>query len=279
LDALIDRLRERAADPERQVDARDSQFYSQVKSLDLGGLVGMLGELRPLFGRALDLSRSGSVDPDVLPKAEEFSTGMSTPVDVVLPKPAALQDLERLEASLGVAFPAQLRRVYLEVANGGFGPGHGLLAVDRVAAEYKHLREWILGTGHPWPDGLLPVVHRDPGWDCVEASTGRVVEFDPEELDEDVGAAQFSRAFRELAPSVETWLEAWVVSPSPAEREAALWADAEASSVQTARAARATIARMAPEERAAMGLPEVGWESVVWGGIGLEEPDSASEDT
>jgi len=29
---------------------------------------------------------------------------------------------------------------------------------------------------------------------------------------------------------------------------------------------------MTPEERAGFGLPAVGWEKVVWGGIGLE-PD------
>jgi hypothetical protein len=28
---------------------------------------------------------------------------------------------------------------------------------------------------------------------------------------------------------------------------------------------------MTPAERAAMGLPEVGWKKVVWAGIGLEE--------
>jgi len=28
---------------------------------------------------------------------------------------------------------------------------------------------------------------------------------------------------------------------------------------------------MTPEQRAAMGLPSVGWERVVWGGIGLDE--------
>jgi hypothetical protein len=27
---------------------------------------------------------------------------------------------------------------------------------------------------------------------------------------------------------------------------------------------------MTPQERAAMGLPEVGWEKVVWGGIGWD---------
>jgi hypothetical protein len=36
---------------------------------------------------------------------------------------------------------------------------------------------------------------------------------------------------------------------------------------------RARIAAMTPEERAAMGLPAVGWERVVWGGIGLDEDE------
>ena len=43
------------------------------------------------------------------------------------------------------------------------------------------------------------------------------------------------------------------------------------SQVEEARKARAHIAAMTPEARAAMGLPEVGWEKVVWGGIGLDE--------
>jgi hypothetical protein len=45
--------------------------------------------------------------------------------------------------------------------------------------------------------------------------------------------------------------------------------------VDEARKARARIAAMTPEERAAMGLPETGWEQVVWGGIGLEEDEGA----
>ena len=44
------------------------------------------------------------------------------------------------------------------------------------------------------------------------------------------------------------------------------------SDVETARQAREAIGRMSIEERREMGLPDVGWEQVVWGGIGLE-PD------
>jgi hypothetical protein len=41
--------------------------------------------------------------------------------------------------------------------------------------------------------------------------------------------------------------------------------------LKAAREARASIGRLTSEQRAAMGLPEVGWERVVCGGIGLDE--------
>jgi hypothetical protein len=68
-------------------------------------------------------------------------------------------------------------------------------------------------TGHEWPDGLLPLVHHDPDWDCLDASTGRIVAFYWQEVDEDIDAAQFARAFQEPAPTLEAWLEEWVASP------------------------------------------------------------------
>ena len=202
------------------MDARESQFFAGVKSLDLGGLLGMLGDVRPMLDRAVDASRSGQVDPDVVAKADEFAASMSTPVEWELPPPAAPEVLARAEASLGVPLPPVLRRAYGEVANGGFGPGYGLVSIERMAGEYEELCEVMPPAGHAWPEGLLPVVHHDPDWDCVDASTGRVVAFDWEEVDEDIDAVQFARAFRELAPSVEAWLEEWVESPGPAEREA-----------------------------------------------------------
>jgi hypothetical protein len=57
------------------------------------------------------------------------------------------------------------------------------------------------------------VVSHDPDWDCVDVTTGRVVAFVWEELDEDIDASQFARAFRDLAPTVDAWLGEWVESP------------------------------------------------------------------
>jgi hypothetical protein len=213
VDTLIERLRERASDPGRRVDARESQFFSGVKSLDLEGMLGMLGELKPMLDRAVDASRAGQVDPEVAAKADEFAAAMSTPVAAELPPPATPEELERAEASLGFALHPTLRRVYGEVANGGFGPGYGLVSIERVVSEYRDLCETMPPTGHDWPGGLLPVVSHDPDWDCVDVTTGRVVAFEWEELDEDIDASQFARAFRDLAPTVDAWLGEWVESP------------------------------------------------------------------
>ena len=40
----------------------------------------------------------------------------------------------------------------------------------------------------------------DPGWDCVEAATGRVIAWDPEDLSERSSEAVFARSFREIHP-------------------------------------------------------------------------------
>jgi hypothetical protein len=116
--------------------------------------------------------------------------------------------------------------------------------------------------------GLLPVTEREPGHYCVEVPGGRVLDWDPEDLREHSSEAIWQRSFSEAAPSVEAWLTTWVGSRTQAEEMAEMMAR---SQVEEARRSRAMIAAMTPEERAAMGLPEVGWERVVWGGLGLDD--------
>jgi hypothetical protein len=57
------------------------------------------------------------------------STG--EPVAFIGDPPASLESLERVESELGFRLPDLLRRMYLEVGDGGFGPGYGLLALER----------------------------------------------------------------------------------------------------------------------------------------------------
>jgi len=101
----------------------------------------------------------------------------------------------------------------------------------------------------------------------VDLASARIIAWDPEDLTERSGDRAWQRSFSEVASSVEAWLGDWVSSKAPnelaAERAATIM-------MEEARRSRAMIAAMTPEARAAMGLPEVGWEAVVWGGIGLE---------
>ena len=138
----------------------------------------------------------------------------------------------------------------------------------------------MLTRGREWPAGMLPVVSQDPGWDCVDAATGRVIAWDPEELTERSSEARFQASFSELHPSVEAWLADWLGRPTRDEERDAMMADlmSPASQARQEREAREAIGRMTLEERRAMGLPDEGWEAVVSGGVGWPPGDGVAKD-
>ena len=287
MDELIARLKERAADPKRRTDApqsvslrgRGGTLTTMFGSLAAGPsgtsstlgsgpmtLGSLLGDLR----RVVVANQAGRpVDPDIRERADAMQASMKTDNATDLPTPADPATLARAEAALGSPLPEDMRRLYSEVADGGFGPGGGLLSIDRVVARYGELRADPPGPrGQRWPDGLLPIQEVEPGYACLEIATGRVVDWDPEELAERSGDRAWRRSFREAAPSLRVWLDGWVVSRPQHELLQERMND---SMIDEARKARAMIAAKTPEERRAMGLPDVGWERVVWGGIGLED--------
>jgi hypothetical protein len=268
LDDLVGRLRARAADPARRVDARVSRFDAGVQALDLGGLMGQLGGIGALLRGTVEANRAGRVDREGHDAALRIQADMSTPANADLPAPADVATLEATEARLGFALPRLLRRIYVEIADGGFGPGTGLFGTARLVSEYEELRsEPYLPRGPRWADGLLPIVDRNPGFDCVEAASGRVVAWDPEGLTERSGERAWQRTFTEISASIEPWLEEWVGAKTFEEQMAERLAE---SQIAEARRARERIGAMSPEERAAMGLPALGWERVVWGGLGWD---------
>ncbi len=271
MEELIERLKARAADPERRTDTRPSVFTQRLGGMDLDGLLRGLRQSRADLDRAEAASRSGHVDPVAHAAALDLEAQMRTPADTDLPAPADAQTVTEAERRIAVSLPPFLRRLYTEVADGGFGPSEGLVPLARMTMRYEELQMGEeLPRGRSWPAGLLPVVGRDPGWDCVEASTGRVVAWDPEGLSERSGDAAFRRSFSAIAPSVEEWFGAWVSAETFEERMARQVVEAN---LKAAREARARIGAMTPEQRAQMGLPEDGWERVVWGGLGLEEEE------
>jgi hypothetical protein len=272
LDALIERLRARAMDPERRADVVVDSFSASVRAMDLGSLLGATRSVASDLGRLLgEIRAAGTPGPASRARADEIGRAMESPATPDLPSAATEAAVAEAESELGGELPSVVRRAYREIADGGFGPGAGLLGIAAALGAYRELRREPPGPrGSKWPAGLLPIVAMGPGYDCLEVPSGRIVGWDPEGLTERAGDAAWQRSFSELAPSAEAWLTTWVGSRTQKERTAELLA---AGRVKEARLARARIAAMTPEQRAAMGLPAVGWERVVWGGIGLDEDE------
>ncbi|MBN1605579.1 MAG: hypothetical protein JW940_03045, partial [Polyangiaceae bacterium] len=116
------------------------------------------------------------------------------------------------EHELGYPLPPLLRRLYLEVANGGFGPGYGILglrgghgvAPTGTAIDlYRRFRE----GEQPPPASLFPVCD----WGCAIASfvdcsdSGAAMwGFDPNLVDDNAHAL-----FRQEMGLAE-WLQLWI---------------------------------------------------------------------
>jgi len=273
---LLARLRQRAADPERRVDVRQNHFMASISTLDLGGLMGMLGSVSGALKRVVASNQAGQpIDPAAHAQAEAFGTAMTTPVATSLSPPADPAVIEDAETALGIRLPPFLRRIYGEIADGGFGPGVGLLSLAAALAAYERMRSGEeLPRGRAWPDGLLPVVEREPGFYCVDTTTnaGRVVDWDPEELEEFSGEQAFARSFTEDAPSIEAWLGRWVGGRTQAEEHAELMQQATADSQA---ASRAAYAQMTPEQKAQWGLTDDEWTSLLGGESSEDRPPPA----
>ncbi len=271
-DALIARLRERARDPVRRRDARPTRFDQAVGGMSAGELrLGVESAANDLTRLVASIQSGSPFDPALHERAHQVEAEMSTPAETPLPAPATAAALDQVQSELGAPLPGFLRRLYLEVADGGFGPGMGLLSAGELLAAHRELRSSPPSEAEDdeWSDDLLPLVAiTGSHFYCLDASTGRMLEngYDEVELDDDV---TYRLALREIAPSLEAWLADWLNAAPASPPPAAMLQD---SMIAAARAARAHIAAMTAEQRAAMGLPEHGWEQVVWGGIGLE-PD------
>ena len=162
MDDLIQQLRARAADPERRADVRPTQLWAGTKRSTSAASSVRFVTCRPI-SRAVEASREGRVDPQAHTRAEEIERAMTTPVESELARPAEPAAVADLEGALGFPLPLALRRVCCEVADGGFGPGQGLLSLQAAADLYRQLRtSEIVPRGSEWPAGLLPVVDRDP---------------------------------------------------------------------------------------------------------------------
>lgn len=87
--------------------------------------------------------------------------------------PCTCQAIEMAERDLGFRIPQVLSGIYTQVANGGFGPGYGVMGVaGGYTDDLKHnIVEAYLGYAKPypedptwnWPRGWVPICH----WGCI----------------------------------------------------------------------------------------------------------------
>lgn len=131
--------------------------------------------------------------------------------------PEQIVDAQR---ALGFELPVLLKELYLQVGNGGYGPGYGLIGIAGGAQDYtgKSLVDLYKGFAAPdpddvhwqWPSRLLPVVNLGCGmYACIDVSSaeGRVVWFAPDaRYDEE----SWDDAFLSLASSTADWLRSWL---------------------------------------------------------------------
>lgn len=130
-------------------------------------------------------------------------------------------ELEQAEKILRVPIPHLLRRLYLEIANGGFGYTYGVLGIGngytdndtKKCAEmlYQDFRLPVQGR-HFWPEFYLPFCYRG----CSLYSVLDCRKEDPEVLSIDLGLTDFQNittgSFTLESPSLLKWMEGWIAS-------------------------------------------------------------------
>lgn len=222
LDALVARVRARADDSGRRLDLRPSEFSAWVETLDTDQLLDAAAAAQAQLARLAEQGPLAAADPDAQALVAQLASAMARPDDRPLPSPATLDELAAAEASIGVALPVLLGRLYVEVANGGFGPGYGIVGVaggwtDRGDTLVDLTRSFRRGSpfdAWAWPTGLLPICHLGDGmYACVDTTRpgAPVVVWDPSGPDEDSEDDDGGDSdLTEVAPSLEEWLRRWL---------------------------------------------------------------------
>ncbi|CAM5272317.1 hypothetical protein BOQ63_000575 (plasmid) [Streptomyces viridifaciens] len=132
-DVLIEKLRARAWDPGRRFDR------ARVPSAWITERYGAEWFDRPHPG----LRATGSDGSVTLGSwAEEVATYYADAPRGPLFPPVTMAEVEDVERRVGRRLPDLLRRIWTEVADGGFGPDGGLVSVREGNRVQGHLSDW-----------------------------------------------------------------------------------------------------------------------------------------
>jgi hypothetical protein len=137
-----------------------------------------------------------------------------------VPHPASNKDLLATEQRLGFRIPYTLRKIYLEVANGGFGPGYGVMGVENgfmddsgntvVDLYERYRRPDPEDSTWQWPEYWLPFCYWGCGMysaiDCCKEPSP-VYSIDPSVKE---AGEPMESIIRLHKPSIEVWLNDWL---------------------------------------------------------------------
>jgi SMI1 / KNR4 family (SUKH-1) len=135
-------------------------------------------------------------------------------------RPASKKSLLATEQRLGFKIPHTLRTLYLEVANGGFGPGYGVMGVDdgfmddsgnTIADLYeRYRRPDPEDPAWHWPEYLLPFCYWGCGvYSAVDYSKEPSPVYYTDASVKEAGEPMES-IIRFHKPSIEDWLNDWL---------------------------------------------------------------------
>lgn len=150
-----------------------------------------------------------------------------TDVELELYPPTTLDRVEAAEKELGFALPPLLKRLYIEVGNGGFGPEYGLAGIDGcgtnkasrdIVTLYRQQEgeEWKQRFPQ-WPDKMLKIGCLGCGmYAAIDCSTPdyNLFLFEPNAYglkmtDLEKGDLRFANCLFPYRSSFNEWLYAW----------------------------------------------------------------------
>jgi hypothetical protein len=227
---LLERIRLRAMDPDRRTylagaEARSSPVGLPDLEAELDRNAGAIPD-EAVAGLDRLLAGLRRLGPDGGLPGLNVSVGpgggmvmMSRCAGGRLGAPASEVALERADRELGVRVPEPVRQL-LRIADGGFGPGSGLLGLAAMASLYRKLTATPQGpAGEGWPARLLPIWQADDEIGCLDLESGAITTYDPSRM-QDIHGGYWRRSFATEHPSLAELMEDWLQSPTFSEQVA-----------------------------------------------------------